>query len=201
MMYSSLDIYLKFKAASRKPFRCPKDWDITLGKMTPPNKKALETITSFFNTKWRNIDVDNFMSCGFELFPNFTYTKFFDERIVNLYITKDKIKKRECDLDKRKIVESAKYIKSQMNSLGLPSLKHYARVRDEFSSLVIKDYLQNKVDAVLLAYLIHLKYLLPRDEDFAQMPYIFENMRSLRYKVISILDFLKMVEEKINGNV
>lgn len=198
-MYTPYDIYLEFRRASGKPFRFPKNWEDHLqNKMKPQNREALLTLTSFFNTKWRNINVAKYMSCGFELFPNFTYMKFFDDRIVNLYITKDKIEKRECEIDKRKIIESAKFIKSQIRKHGLYNLKQYARHYDGAASLAISDYLQGNVDSIMLAYLIYSKYIILDDNDKSKLSYILLNLRSLKSKVLSISDFLKIVEEKLN---
>lgn len=199
MNYSPHDIYLEFRRASGKPFRAPKNWDDHLNnKMKHQNREALLTLTAFFNTKWRNINVTKYMSCGFELFPTFTYVKFFDDRIINLYISKDKVQKRECELDKRKIIESAKFIKSQMKNLGISTLKQYARYYNENESLAVSHYLQGHVDSILLTYLIYEKYIFLDDNISANISYILTNMRSLKSKVLSIIEFLKNVEEKMN---
>ena len=198
-MLTEKDVYFAFRRASPKPYRAPKDWDEFFNKkMNKPSREALETITSFFNTKWKNINVAKYMACGFELFPTFTYVKFFDPRIISLYITKDKIDKRECELDKRKIIESAKFVKRKIKDLNLYNLKQYGGHRVDFSSTPIDDYLQGPLDSLILFYLIYKKYLILQDHDEGRISYIMENSYKLKCKILSILEFFKSVEGKIN---
>ena len=197
-MITPLDVYVAFRRASGKPYRLPKDWIAHMEKMPRQNREALKTVTDFFNTKWNKIDLDKFMRIGFELFPKFTYVKFFDSRVINMYITKDKNEKRDMDINKQKLVDSAKFIKKYIQQNSLINLKNYARKRDGFESIAVKHYNAGKVNAIFLYYLIHKRYLLLEEDDKALLGYIVENMRTLKAKMLNVLSFIEKCEEAIN---
>ena len=98
------------------------------------------------------------------------------------------------NVDKQKIVTSAKFVKEYIKKNGLMTLKNYARKRNGFESIAVKHYNDNRIDAIFFYYLIYKKLLLLEDEDKSQIGYIIENLRTLKMKVLSILKFLENVE-------
>ena len=108
-MNQIVDIYRQFRRAqahkNNRGYRMPKDFDKHFStKMSEKNREALTLATKFFNTKWHNIDPYRFFECGFELFKTFSYTQFFDPRVINLYVTRDKNHKRELKVSKQEMI-------------------------------------------------------------------------------------------------
>lgn len=201
-MYTPLHIYRAFKNASGRPYRVPKDWEEYLNtKMIAPNRKALITLCDFFNTKWRNINLDKYMECGFEVLKGLTYTKFFDKRIISLYITKDKVSKHNDTVSKKKIIASAKFLIDRKKELNYSNLVGYARLREGHESIAITDYIRGDIDSLMFYYLIDRHYLMMEDFDEDRIPWVMENQRELHAQVISILEFLQSVEDKINERI
>lgn len=199
------DIYFYFRKAQAESksrgFRMPKDFEKHLStRMSEKNREALRLVTKYFNTKWKNVDVYKFMSYGFELFRNFTYTQFFDQRVINLYIEKDKILKREINISKTSIRDSAFFIKKYMKRKGIPSLSRYCMLRARGSSLPVFHYMQNKVDKFLLVWFINIGYIRLDDDERAMIPYIVEQYREILVKIEEMKDFLKEVQKVLEVN-
>ena len=150
-MITEEDVYIAYRKASGKPYRRPKDFAMFLGKMKENERKCLQDATLYFNTKWHNIDLDLYMECGWGIFTYFHYSKFFDQRIIKLYITKDKIRKSFEAQSKEKIIESAKFVIRFMKENELTSLYEYGRKYDQNIPVAISHHINNKIDAVFLS--------------------------------------------------
>ena len=110
------EVYVAFRAAQGnakgRPFRLPKDWESFKSKrMLKKNVENLELAAGYFNTKWRNVDLDRLMTYGFELWKNFSYHQFFNKKLINYYIERDRILKRKLRVDKESIMKSLIFIK------------------------------------------------------------------------------------------
>jgi hypothetical protein len=194
------EVYITFRKVqglyNGKPYRLPKDISKHIDeKMTKVNKDSMITLCHWFNTKWRNINLEKYFEAGFELYGNnFTYTKFFDKKIVRLYIQLDKNKKRFLEINKKGIIESFKYVKS----LNYPSLESYCNKLNGNIHLVVEDYLKDKIDKVLLAFFINYKYIRSlTDEDRQKIPYIITNWREHLELVKELTTFIEKCIEKI----
>lgn len=186
-MYEPLDIYAAFRKAQsefkNRGYKLPKDFSKTLAKMTEQNKKALLKATDFFNTKWANIDPYEYFSAGFDVYKTFTYTKFFDEKVMALYKTKDKNRKRNMNVTKASLKKSSDWVKRYMKKNGIRSLKEYCRRRNGGVSLITEHYRINRVDKMFVVYLINKGVLRLTDSDRNLMPYVVEQYRECLMKL------------------
>lgn len=194
-------IYINFREAqadyNNRGFRLPKNFEDHFNKkFKEQNKKALIKISGWFLTKWSNINPYDYFICGFELFKKgFTYTRFFDDKIILLYKTRDKNKKREVHITKKRLVESALYVKKWIEKNNIDLYK-YMSIRDGYQKIVIKHYLENKIDATFLVFLIQ-KGMLLNDIERSMIPYVQVNYRKIIFGLNEIKDFMRKLEEKI----
>lgn len=180
-MYQIIDVYVAFRKSQanflNRGYRIPKDFDSHLSKMNKKNSDALKLITDYFNTKWSNIDPETYFDCGFSLLKTFSYAHFFDERVINIYKTKDKNRKREMEITKDQILKSLKFAKNYILKNGIKDIKEYARLRDGNELVCIQHYLTNKVDKYFIVMLIKQGLLILKDGDKLKIPYIVEQYR------------------------
>ena len=199
-MYDEQDVYVAFRKAQAnfhsRPYRLPKDWDSHFkNRMSKKNQDALTLAAKFFSTKWRNIDMGRFFEAGFDLYKkSFSYVRFFDPKVMSLYIERDKIHKRELDLHKTSFVKSAKFVKEKY---GKGRLREYARKRVGEESVPIRDYVRGYIDQFFLAWLIREKYLILEDVDRSNIPYIVEKYRDYLAELDEMKGFVEKVKEKL----
>jgi len=199
-MIDTWDIYAAFRKAqanfNNRPYRLPKDWVKHFTNMSQANQEAMFLAAERFNTRWSNINLDDYMAAGFDLFKKtFTYTKFFDTRLMSLYMERDKMKKRNLNISKTEIVSSAHFVIDYMGGRGF--LKEYSRKRDNFESIPIRHYKQGKIDQIFLAWLIKEKYLILEDSDRTQIPYIVEKYREYVSRLDELKVFMALLKQKL----
>lgn len=201
-MYTEWDVYIAFRKAQsnfkNRPYKLPKDWESKFQSFSKQNQDALTKAAQYFSTKWHNIDIDKFMKLGFELFEHkFTYTKFFDNRLLNYYINRDKNEKRNIQLSKQKIIESAKWIKEYMkqyNGNGSLLLK-YCNMHNNNQKVAVEHYLKGYIDGYFLAWLVHRGYLQLQEIEKNEISYA--NLRKIKINLESVKDFMFQVENNI----
>ena len=195
------DVYRYFQRAksivSGRGYKFPKDFQGSLAKMSDPNRAALYKITDYFNTKWHNVVPDVYFACGFEMIPKFTYIKFFDPRIMKLYIHKDKNKKRDTELTKKSLISSAKYVKNFMVINNINSFVLYCNCRQENKCLPVIHYLSNNIDGYFLTWLLYSQLVNLSEDEKSLIPYIMKNYRENVSKLLDVNDFLKKLKEKL----
>ena len=118
-MITKQDVYVAYRRAkslqSGKGFRLPKDWDEYYHtKMSVKNREFLDRATGHFNTTWSNVDIDEYMACGCELYKSFSYHMFLHPQVLQLYIEKDKQRKRKRAVSSKSIEESFDFIEHFM---------------------------------------------------------------------------------------
>ena len=202
MKYEPVDIYYHFRRAQSESkgrgFRMPKNFDVHLEKkFTEKNREALILATKFFNVKWKNVDPYRYFQCGFELLKTFSYVKFFDVRVLRLYIEKDKNIKRDLKGKKVDIVSSVKFIKKYMNENDIFMFRDYLEIKKGSQRVVIDHYMKNSVDKFTLVWLVKNGRLVLTDNDRAYMPYIVEQYREICDKVTEINGFIRKAVKKI----
>jgi len=193
------DVYYYFRKVQSESkgrgFRMPKEFESHLNKrFSKPNREALILVTKYFNTKWENIDVYKYMQCGFELFKTFSYVKFLDKRVLNLYIVKDKNLKREMGVNKKLIIKSAKFVKQYMHDNNIFDFKDYCCIAIDNKKEIVSHYLHNKVDKFFFVWTIKLGYLVLSDADRSQLSYINAQYREILAKVDEIKDFFNKLK-------
>ena len=196
------NIYFQFRKAQSdhfsRAFRMPKNFEKHFNeKFKEQNKKKIVKITGWFNTKWMDIDPYTYFKCGFELFDkNFSYMKFFNEKIILLYKTRDKIVKRETKITKQGLIKSAKFVKKYMNENGISTLEEYIGTRNGYQKVAVEHYIRNNIDASFFVFLLGKGMLLTETER-SVIPYIQINFRKIKFNLEDIKDFLKKLEEKL----
>jgi len=200
-MIETWDVYVAFRKAqanfNERPYRLPKDWVKHFTSMSKANQEAMFLAADRFNTRWSNIDMDTYFGVGFDLIgKGFTYTRFFDTRIMSLYMERDKMSKRKLSINKTEIISSAHFVIDYMGGRGF--LKEYGRKRDNFESVAIRHYIQGKTDQIFLTWLIREKYLILEDSDRTQIPYIIEKYREYVALLDELQDFLNLLKEKMS---
>ena len=198
--------YIQFRRAQssskKRGFRVPKDFEnfFNSKRMSEHNKKNLIRITKFFITKWSNIDQYTYFLCGFELFKRFTYNDFKNDeklhKVMLLYIQKDKNRKREIDITKKGLINSAKFVKEWMR-VNNKNFNEYIHHRDGKSIIAVDHYLKNKIDASFFVFLINQGMILT-DNDRSLIPYIQAKYRKIVYGLRDISDFIKKLEVRLN---
>jgi hypothetical protein len=199
--YDKEDIYKFFRRAQSstlgRGYRMPKDFDVWLEKLSSKNRENLHKIMVWFNTKWHEIDPQRYFLCGFELYKSFSYVHFFDERILRLYIHKDKHIKRDIKLSKKNLVESVKFVNRYKEHYKIPSFGVYCRSMADNRSLPVKHYLENKIDGFFLTWLVYSKAVDLTEDEKALIPYVLKHYRKNVAKLLDMNDFLKKIKEKI----
>jgi len=197
-----VDVYYNFRKAQSESkgrgFRMPKDFDSHLEKkFSEKNREALLLATQYFNTKWTNVNPYRYMQCGFEMFKTFSYVKFFDTRIMRLYVQKDKNIKREMNVNKKAIVESVKFIKRFMKENDIHMLRNYLQMADGHRKVIVDHYIHGSIDKYLLVWLVKTGKLVLNDDDRACMTYIVHQYREIGEKLQEINGFMRKVGEKL----
>jgi len=202
MRYEPVDIYYHFRKTQSESkgrgFRMPKNFDEHLEKrFTEKNREALILATKFFNVKWKNVEPYRYFQCGFELFKTFSYTKFFDVRVLRLYIQKDKNIKREMKIHKETIIDSIKWINKYMSDNNVFMLRDYLEKKNGRQRVVIDHYSKNYVDKFTLVWLIKNGKISLTDDDRAYMPYIVQQYREIVTELEEINTFIRKAVERI----
>lgn len=203
MIYEVEKIYYYFRKAqsefNNRGFRMPKDFQNFLkNTLSKVNRQKLIKLTNRFNTRWNNIDPYKYFQCGFSLYKkNFSYIKFLEEKILKLYITRDKIEKRKIIAEKEKLIETAKFIKKYLNKNEI-KLRDYIHKYDKDNKRIILDhYVKGKIDNFFFIWLMKYKGLSLTDTEKAYIPYLSENYRKISMELKNVLSFLKKLESKL----
>lgn len=173
-MLKELDIYKTFKKVEaekkgkevRLPSSIPKN-------LSDDNKNILSIITVYFNTKWANIDPEQYFNVGFSLWKTFSIPFFLREDIIKTYIAKDKSRKFNTKFSKQTLLESLKYVKKS------GGVCEYCNTYYGVNSRPVLDYVRGKIDKFLLTYFIKYSILNLKETDKVLIPEVIENMREL----------------------
>jgi len=195
------DIYRAFRRSqadyNNRGYRMPNDFEKHFNtRFKETNKKALIKITGWFLTKWLNIDPYTYFSCGFELYKkNFSYAKFFKDKIFLLYKTRDKNRKRDIRITKKGLVESAIFVKKWMDQ-NKATLYDYMNARNGHLRIAVDDYIKDKIDAPFFVFLIN-KGMILTDMDRSHIPYIQKKFRIIQFGLNDIKEFTKKLGERL----
>ena len=203
MNYKPYDIYESFRIeqanAKNRPYRLPKNFEEHLvNKMSKANRDSLLKATDYFNTKWRNINPDKFMEYGFELWKTFSYTMFFNEKLIKYYIQKDRNRKLQVKTSKADIVNSVKFVKKYMSDNGIPTLRAYCLKEENGTRLFVKHYIkENNIDKLLVVWFIKERFVVLNEDESAIMPHITGHYRDLCELLNEINGFLNKLKEVV----
>lgn len=205
-MITEFDVYAAFRRAqadkNERGYRLPKDWEKAHQKMTEFNRNQLYKMTVHFNTTYSKVNIDKYMACGFELWKGFTYKYFCDNRILELYITKDKNQKRKLNASREEIEMSfqriASYLMTQPIRQGYSQLQSYCKFRTGEVRSIVEQYIRGDIDNITMMYCIHKKYITLTDDERASVPYISKRYRETIPNVLELSDFIEEKEAWLN---
>lgn len=172
------DLYILFRKLQSeflgRGYRLPKNIeDYFKNKFNKQSLEKLKTLSIFFLTKWQNIDPELYLRCGFEIFgKTFTYIKFFDEKILKLYIVKDKARKIVNKNIKESLKKSLIFIKIFMKENNIKNIEEYCRLKDINKKYVIDHYLKNKISSDIFIYFLIKRYIILNESDKELLPFI-----------------------------
>ena len=181
------DIWFAFQKAkacakNRGYNRKIKSFSAIWEKRKPEERENIRKMHRFLLTTWQNIDIDKYFSCGFELWKNFTYTKWFDPKIIELYVLKERNDRIKDDEIKTSLVNSAKFIKNYIKDNDIKDFRVYSRKRDNHELLCINHFIQNKISKWMLAFLIINKYCIIEPEDWFKINDIKSNLLNFKFE-------------------
>jgi hypothetical protein len=200
-MYTVKDVYVFYRKQQalffERSYRIPKDWVKFYNKIDASKRNALQKITNNFNTKWQNIDPNEYFKTGFKLFKkSFSYHKFFDRKIIKHYIQIDRNKKRESNINKRKIVDSVKYLLNEAKRKNV-SLDVYCK-ENNYGNLVL-GYTKNYIDIYTLVLLDRKGVININSNLEKRLPYFIDNKRQAYYYIKDNIKFFKEIWRILDG--
>jgi len=196
-MIDAQGVYIAYQQARarylNRPYKVPKDWDKVWAKLSEHSSKQIELLAKAFSTRWHNVNVDKYMDCGFELYgKSFLYNKFYERKILLLYIEKDKQQKRKTVNIKASYDKSNEYVLEWMNDRphrdDISLYKQYCMMNDDGVRAPIQHYLKNKICRYMFTWLIKEKYLLLQDYEKELVPLINSQYRKIVYDVKHMLE-------------
>jgi hypothetical protein len=176
-MFTEQEIYRVFRQEQSKyldrPYRMPKKWDDFFTKLPVERKDPLITITKFFNTKWSNIDPNLYFKTAFKVFGSgFSYHRFFNRKIIEMYANEDRAIKRETEDVGSDLRKSIEFIKEYIPNGQVSKLFRYVNMFDGERARALSDYLANRIGKYFLVYLIKEGYVKLPSEQRGQLVYI-----------------------------
>lgn len=202
-MYTEKDIYILFRKKQseflNRPYQIPKNWDEYFSnKMTTTNRAALTKLTDRFNTRWNSVNPGKYFEVGFDLFnKTFTYAKFFDERILSLYIQRDKNLKFEDNVNKSELLKSFKFIKKYIKEHNISSVKEYAQLQEKFQKQCVYDYKLGNLSKFVILYFVNKGYIQLTNEDLSFAPFLADDTYGAMKKMLSLKNFIEEMEKRI----
>ncbi|MFW5848086.1 MAG: hypothetical protein ACOCVF_04150 [bacterium] len=184
-MYTAGDIYVKFKEIEGIHKNIPSSYS-GMDRLSKDNRNKLQKMADHFNTIWQNIDIDNYLKVGFDMWKSFNINKIDDPRIIQKYKRLDKKRKINFDdISDEDILKSINYIKQNYNDV-----MDYCN-DDNFIRLPVSDYVAGKIDAIILMFLIEKKYLSHLQEEEKMMVFYFiDNYENIKYKMYEKYEFI-----------
>jgi hypothetical protein len=179
------EIYKNFRKAqasyNNRGYRLPKNFETHFNtKLSDKNREILSLTTKYFLTKWRNINQFEYFLCGFELYKGFSYHQFFDQKVMTLYITKDKNKKRKLKMVSADLQKSKNFVLNYIKENNIKSLKAYGQMKEGEVSLPVQHFTHNFIDKFFLVKLINKGIVVLTDSDRIQVPYIIDQYREIQ---------------------
>ena len=178
-MYTRYEIYKAFKEVENevkgKSTKILEE-NTYSNRLSEDTLDAMRQCADLFNTRYANIDLKDFIKCGFYHFKSFTYDKMFRDIVLSEYIARDSRTKRDTEEPISKILSDLKYINRPLDK--------YVNEFDGHQKVVIKDYLLNKIGSTVLTYCIWRNIYRPSDAEWEYMSTIKNNYPSFEKNVV-----------------
>lgn len=183
-MITVSDVHMAF--IKQKELYQNKKINPNFSKLSKENRDKLQKMADYFNTIYQNIDMDEYMATGFELWKTFNINKIDDKKIFEKYKSKDKRRKRDfSNISVETIKNSIDYIHSKYENLF-----EYCK-NDVIIRRPINDYIHNKIDGLTLIFLVEKKYIRSfNEEEKPLISYIISNYTDMKYKMYRYYEYL-----------
>lgn len=193
-MIEEKDVWFYFQKAKGKEVNYPSDgkWESVKKRLSSDNQEKIEELTKYFNTRWNSINIEQYFRTGFKLWKTFSYQHFLRPEIMKKYKSQDKREKRKKVANKG-LLQSISFVIKERGSLN-----EYGQeiVEDDFLSLPVFDYLQNRIDYLLLSFMIERGLLKINNDEWKFIPYIYDRYDDIKKEVKSKWEILTKLEEK-----
>jgi len=167
------------------------DEDAFIRRISSKNQEILKQISDLFNTKFSNINLDEYIRCGFHHFKGFGYDKMFREIVLNEYISRDSRIKRGSDEGLSKVLESLKYINRPLES--------YINEVVGGERTIVKDYVMNRIGSTIVVYCIWRNLFTPTDIEWGYMNTIQNNFPLFEKNVVKFASLIDLWRRKMKG--
>jgi hypothetical protein len=147
-------------------------------------RDALRQAAGLFSTKFSNIDLKEYIRCGFFHFKGFNYDKLFRDIVINEYIARDSRKKRDIQEPITKVMADLKYI-------GKP-VELYLKEQEGNTKRIIRDYLMNKIGSTIVVYCIWRNLFQPTTIEWEYLNIIQNNYPAFEKNVVK---FATMIDK------
>lgn len=194
-MYSDYDVYKVFKEVENEikgKITKPLSEDVYLKRTSDDSRDALKQAANLFNTKFSNIDLKQYIHCGFHHFKTFNYDKMFRDVVINEYISRDSRKKRDTQESLSKVMEDLKFINR--------SLEAYTSEFVGDQRLIIKDYLLNRIGSTILVYCIWRNLFQPSSIEWEYLNTIQNNYPLFEKNVVKFAALIDKWRVKMKAN-
>lgn len=191
-MYTRYEIYKAFKEVENevkgKTIKILEESNYS-NRMSDDTYDALRQCADLFNTKYTNVDLKEYIRCGFHHFKSFNYDKMFRDIVLNEYIARDSRTKRNTEETISKILSDLKYISRPLES--------YIKESDGYQKVMIKDYLLNKIGSTVLTYCIWRNIYIPTDMEWEYLSTIKNNYPLFEKNVVKFAGLIDQWRAKM----
>lgn len=197
-MIEEKDVWYYFQKAKGNDIDYPSDkkWENVKKKLVSDNQEKIEELTKYFNTKWSSINIQKYFEIGFKLWKSFSYKHFLRPEIIKNYKVNDKREKRKKTTNKD-LLQSINFVINNRSSLSDYGKE---KVDNFFLSLPIEDYLQNRINQLILVYMLEKSYLKINNNEKEFVPFIFDRYNQLKKEVREKWEILNKLENKAMSN-
>jgi len=206
-MITELDVYKSFRSVQSSikgsGYRLPKDWvKFFTERLTVNQQQNLTRASKYFSTAWESIDMNRYFECGFELFPKFSYHMFFNDKVMQLYIRRDKIIKADIMNMKSDIINSSKFVYHYMQDKEYANLfSDYCMLSVDEQHVMIDHYMKNKVTGYFVSWMIaEGNFNVYAGGYESTLTHIVKNYRTMLKALTGERWFLDSIKDKLSEN-
>jgi hypothetical protein len=161
-------------------------------RVSGSSRDALRQAAGLFSTKFSNIDIKEYIRCGFAHFKGFNYDKMFRDIVINEYIARDSRKKRDIQEPLTKVMSDLKYINKP--------IELYLNEFDGSTRLIVKEYLLNRIGSTIVVYCIWRNLFQPTSVEWEYMNIIQNNYPAFEKNVVKFATMIDKWRANIKKN-
>jgi len=194
MTYTPYDVYQVFKTIEsdiKKTKIKILDVDVYIKRISIKNQDLIKQISDLFNTRFANVDLSEYIRCGFHHFKSFGFDKFFREIILNEYISRDSRHKRNPNETLEDVLKSLKFIDKPIETYLLDTIGDQKQILD--------DYIFNRIGPTVVVWCIWRNLWKPTTIDWEYLNVIQNNWPAFEKNVIKHAPMLDKWRKTMKG--